>query len=84
MVGRGSRRGIDAHADEPAEQNVSGESGSAGRGNVLAELDDLRLIATLLEGDRNIRVALGDHRAWRDASGRHFKTGYDGLGARWR
>lgn len=56
----GCRRGgsIDAHADDTAEQKISGEAGGPGGRYVPAERHDLRFIAFLLEGDRNVGVRL--------------------------
>ena len=52
MVGRSAGDGVDAHADKPPEQHVAGESRRTRGGNFLGQLHDLRLITTLLDGDR--------------------------------
>jgi len=73
VIRRRPCNGIDSHADEATEQDIPCKAGGTGGRNLLGELDDLGLVSFLLEGDRDIGIALGDNRAWRQAGRRYIK-----------
>ena len=40
MIHRRARRGIDAHADEPTQQQIAGKAGAAAPRDILGERDN--------------------------------------------
>ena len=59
--------GVNAHADETAEQNAAGKAGSAGGGNLLGQYDDLGLEPRQLKRDLEIGIAVHLNRTRRNA-----------------
>lgn len=63
MIEGGAGGGVDAHADEAAEQQVAGEAGAAFARNGGLDVDDLGLEALAGEGGLEFLVAVHRHGA---------------------
>jgi hypothetical protein len=61
VIGCRPGRCIDAHADDAAEQEIARKAGGSAGLYVSAERNDLRFIAFLLEGNRDVGAAFDDH-----------------------